>query len=267
MKTTVGEILDHLQDIAPFELQESYDNAGLIVGHKDWEVTGVITCLDSTEAVVQEAIDYGANVIVAHHPIIFAGLKNLTGANYIQRTIMKAIKNDIAIIAIHTNLDNVMRHGVNERIADRLALESTEILAPKADLDHNGHRVGAGVIGYLADPLPVAEFMLYLKDRMELDTLRHTAPTTKEVQRVAVCGGSGSFLLPIAKRRAADVFITGDYKYHDFFDADGDIMIIDIGHYESEKYTVDLLYELISKKFSNFAARRTKIITNPVKYL
>lgn len=265
MSTSIREIYDHLDSIAPFALQEAYDNAGLLVGDPNQEVSGVLLCLDSTEQIVEEAISLGCNLIIAHHPIIFGGLKRLTGANYIQRTVIKAIQNNIAIMAIHTNLDNVLQDGVNEMIAQKLGL--TELRPLRAlHQEHTDKDTGAGIIGKLPAPTIYDAFLDTIKHKMELQVIKHTAICHNTIDTVAVCGGSGGFLLEDAKRAGAQIFITSDYKYHEFFDADGDIIIADIGHYESERFTIQLLYRLITEKFSNFAAHCTKQITNPVNY-
>ena len=342
------KIIQYLESIAPSSYQESYDNAGLIVGDPNTSIKGVLVCLDSTEAIVDEAKKKKCNVIIAHHPIVFKGLKKLNGKNYVERTIIKAIKNDICIYAIHTNLDNVYHNGVNTKIAQKLGLKNQEILSPKqnmvkfhfylkdkqikvlqkAAVRNKVHKafnniysllavnknvkqdealikcettvaanevsslvnfiktstksstlkydssptqeanpiVGSGVIGSLANPILPSTFFKRLKSSMELKGFRHTAILDKKIQKIAVCGGSGGFLLPHAIRNGADIFITSDYKYHEFFDADGKIIIADIGHYESEQYTIELLHGLITKKFSNFASHCTKISTNPVFY-
>ncbi len=265
MKNTVIEVYEYLDSIAPFELQESYDNAGLIVGDATAEVTGVMLCLDSTEAIIDEAIEKGCNLIIAHHPIVFKGLKQFVGDNYVQRTIIKAIKNDIAIIAIHTNLDNVLINGVNEMIANRLGMKDLSILAPKTQ-DITEDVVGAGVVGKLSEKMETEEFFDFLKEKMELSVIKHTEICFKKVQKIAICGGSGGFLLEHAKAAGAQVFVTSDYKYHEYFDADGDIIIADIGHYESEQYTIALLYKLVKEKFRTFAAHYTLQSTNPIYY-
>jgi dinuclear metal center YbgI/SA1388 family protein len=202
---------------------------------------------------------------VAHHPIIFSGLKQLVGRNYIERTVIKAIKHDIAIYAIHTNLDSVLDHGVNTEIANRLGLEKATILAPDLQHDSEG-KVGAGLLGILPHAMATDAFLEHLKSNMACSVIKHTAITSRQIKTVAICGGSGGFLLPAAKASKADIFITSDYKYHEFFDADGDIIIADIGHYESEQFTIDLLHRLVSQKFNTFAAHKTKVITNPVSY-
>ena len=261
----VKALTDYLEEIAPLSYQEEYDNAGLIVGNEEDEVKAVLIALDTTPEVIEEAISLGANVVVAHHPIIFKGLKKLNGKTYIERAVMLAIKHDIAIYAIHTNLDNVYNYGVNAKICGKLGLINTRILAPKTELDGQG-LVGSGMIGELDKPLNGKDFLDYLKSSMQLKVVKHTKLLGKDILKVAVCGGSGGFLLQNAKNEGADVFITSDYKYHEYFDADGDIVIIDIGHYESERFTIELLFELITEKFSNFAAHCTNLVTNPIIY-
>jgi len=264
MKLTA--LINFLEEHAPLQYQEAYDNAGLIVGNPDMEISGVLVALDAIEAVVDEAIELGVNVIVAHHPIIFGGLKQLTGANYIQRTVIKAIKNDIAIYAIHTNLDNLSVNGVNNKICAQLGLEDTRILLPKPEYQQAGQSIGAGMIGKLAEPMDEMAFFSHLKTSMELKVFKYTALRGMDIQHVAVCGGSGRFLLEEAIAQKADIFISSDFKYHEFFDANDQIIIADIGHYESEQFTTQLLVELISEKFSNFAAHYTKVLTNPINY-
>lgn len=362
----IKEVINYLETLAPPMYQESYDNAGLIVGHPDTELTGVLFCLDSTEAVVDEAIQKGCNLIIAHHPIVFSGLKRFNWKGYIERTVMKAIKFDVCIYAAHTNLDNVS-HGVNSKIAEMLGLVNSRILAPKkqllqklytfiptaqADLVRNSlfsvgagkignysdvsfnivgagtfkagegsnpfvgqvgkrhfeaevkleviypkhlqskivkmlkknhpyeepafdiitienenREIGSGMIGELEEPVKEKTFMKFLKDTMNTPIIRHTRFLNKKIRKVAVCGGSGSFLLNRAIGQGADIFITADYKYHQFFDANDKIIIADIGHFESEQFTIDLFYDYISKKFSNFALHKTEVNTNPVKYI
>ncbi len=260
------ELIAFLEKIAPPHFQEEYDNSGLIVGHPSLEIRNVLVTLDSTEEIVDEAIANECNVIVAHHPIVFSGLKKINGYNYIEKTIIKAIKNDIAIYAIHTNLDNVLVNGVNGHIAHRLGLSDIQTLAPKKDLTDSDYTVGSGAIGLLDTAMDEADFLQFLKEKMELSVIRHTGFLGKPIKKVALCGGSGRFLLTSAIKQGADVFISADFKYHEFFDADQKILIADIGHYESEKYTIDLLQQLINENFSTFAARSTEKTTNPIKY-
>lgn len=261
------EVLNFLEEIAPIRYQESYDNAGLIVGSADQEITNVLVSLDATPEVIDEAIALGCNLIVSHHPIVFRGLKRFNGKNYVEQSIIKAIRHDIALYAIHTNLDNVHRNGVNERICKQLELSNLQILTPNADHSRDEIMVGSGMIGTLSSPSSTMEFLKGVKDKMNAGCLKYTHIVKPEVQKIAVCGGSGVFLLPAAIQQGADVFITADIKYHEFFDTNGNITLVDIGHFESEQYTIDLLQELLSKNFSNFAAHYTKVRTNPVNYL
>lgn len=259
----IQDILSALEAVAPPHLQESYDNAGLIVGDPQVPVTGVLFCLDSTEAIVDEAISLGCNLVVAHHPIVFRGLKRLNGANYIERTVIKAIQAGVAIYAIHTNLDNVFHQGVNAKIAEKIGLGNTRILSPKPGQTD----IGAGMIGQLEAPMSEMDFLQHVKHRMQTNCVRHTAMLGRMVRTVAVCGGSGSFLLPEAIRAGADAFVTADFKYHEFFDADRHLVIADIGHFESEQFTIELLYSIIREKFPTFALHLTKLCTNPVHYI
>lgn len=361
----IKDITNYLESIAPLNYQESYDNSGLIVGSPNDDVHKILISLDCTEEVVQEAMDKGCDLIISHHPIVFKGLKKFNNANYVERTVIKAIKNNIALYAIHTNLDNVVG-GVSSKIASKLALVNQAILSPKAGqlkklvvyvpranvedvrkalfeagagaigdydecsyntagygtfkpldganptigsigtqerveetkievvfpaylernivvsmlaahpyeetayhivtLENTLPNVGSGIIGNLESPMDGSEFLAYLKNKMNLKVIRHTELLDKPIQRVAVCGGAGGFLLKEAKRSGADIFITGDYKYHEFFDAEKCIVIADIGHFESEQFTQELLLDVIQKKFVNFAVLITEIDTNPIKY-
>jgi len=265
MLTNIHQIIQCLERIAPLHYQEKYDNAGLIVGNRWATCKRVLLCLDSTEAVVDEAIERGCSLIIAHHPIVFAGLKKITGNNYIERVIIKAIKHDIAIYAAHTNLDNV-QEGVNKQICDKLGLQHCSILSPKKNTMSN-EVIGAGMIGVLPQQMPTMQFLKRLKNTMQAGCVRYTRPIAPNVKTIAVCGGSGSFLLPQAIAQKADVFVTADYKYHQFFDADGRIVIADIGHYESEQYTMALFRDILTKNFNTFEVVLTTVNTNPIKYL
>ncbi len=362
----IQDILKELECLAPKALQESYDNARLIVGDEAAACKGVLVSIDCTEVIVDEAIRKGANLIVSHHPIVFSGLKSLTGKNYIERTLIKAIKADIAIYAIHTNLDNVLS-GVNAKISDKLGLINRRILAPKSGLlkkltvyvpisfkaellkalfqagagsigdydecsfsvtgegtfrpglnsspfvgkqgerhmepeervevilpahaeievmqamrkshpyeeiafdliklENSWSEVGSGMIGELPEPEPTMEFLKSLKTRLNTSCVRFTKPNQDKVLKVALCGGSGSFLIDHAISNEADVFITGDMKYHQFFDADEKLVIADVGHYESEQFTIELIAETLEEKFPTFAVHLTKENTNPINYL
>lgn len=259
---TIGDVMSVLEAVAPPHLQESYDNSGLLVGDPNAPLRGVLFCLDSTEAIVQEAVSLGCNLVVAHHPIVFRGLKRLNGATYIERTVMQAIRQDVAIYAIHTNLDNVYRQGVNSKIAEKIGLAETRILAPKP----SDFEIGAGLLGYLPQPMDEADFIQHLKKALKTNMVRHTALRGKPVRKVTVCGGAGSFLLSEALRAKADAFVTADFKYHEFFDAEGKLVIADVGHYESEQFTIELLRDIVREKFPTFALHLTNLNTNPVFY-
>ena len=259
----IKDITAVLEQVAPLHLQETYDNAGLLVGAPETKLTGVLFCLDSTEAVVEEAVRKGCNLIVAHHPIVFRGLKRLNGSNYVERTVIRAIQAGVGIYAIHTNLDNIHRQGVNARIAEKIGLYHTRILAPRTGPGD----IGAGLLGELSTPMAETDFLQLLKRQLRAGCVRHTALLQKPVQKVAVGGGSGSFLLSEALRAAADVFVTADFKYHEFFDADARILIADVGHYESEQFTIELLHDIIREKFPTFALHCTDLNTNPVFYV
>lgn len=275
----IHEIVSAFEAVAPLALQESYDNSGLIVGDRDAEVTRALLCLDCTEAVVDEAIGKGCDVIIAHHPIVFGGLKRFTGGDYVQRTVIKAIQNNIAIYACHTNLDNVLRGGVNERIAQQLGFDVERVLRPIAVdfgsftssggiVDSEVFRTaGAGILCNLQKPMNVLDFLQHVKERMGAEVVKYTKCDIEEVGKVAICGGAGSFLIGDALRAGADAFITSDVKYHEFFDAQGKMLLCDIGHYESEKYTIDLFSNILSAKFPKFATIFAGTITNPIDYL
>ena len=260
--TTIQKVMDSLEEWAPLSYQEGYDNAGLVVGDPKTEIKGVVIALDSTEEVVEEAIHLGANLIIAHHPIVFKGLKKFNGSNYVERTVIKAIKNNIAIYACHTNLDAVMT-GVNSKICDLLNVKNRSILSLKQGEDE----AGAGMIGDLTEPMDEMEFLEEVKKTFNTGAIKYTKLLNKKVKKVAVCGGSGSFLLNDAIQKKADVFITSDFKYHQFFDADGQLVIADIGHFESEICTQELIYDYLSEKFTTFVPCFSKVNTNPINYL
>jgi dinuclear metal center YbgI/SA1388 family protein len=362
---TIKDITNYLEHLAPISSQESYDNSGLIIGNPNVRVNGVLISLDCTEEIVDEAIAKGANLIIAHHPIVFKGLKKLNGKNYVERTVIKAIKNDVAIYAIHTNLDNY-RFGVNREIGNRLGLKNLRVLAPaqnklkklvvfcpqentkevsqalfeagagnigdynecsfetegtggfkpnkysnptigkhgtrekveehKIEVIVSAHKLGqvltamnqahpyeevahdiiplenqnqyegAGMIGELSTPKETTAFLDEVKKEFKCKVIRHTPLINKEIKTVAYCGGAGSFLLNSAKGKKADIYITGDFKYHEFFDAENDIIIADIGHYESEQFTPNLLLGILKKNFINFAFHLSKENTNPINY-
>jgi dinuclear metal center YbgI/SA1388 family protein len=360
------EITQYIESVAPLAFQESYDNAGLIIGNPEDEISGILITLDITEEILDEAIQKNLNLIVAHHPIIFSGIKKLNGRNYIERCVAKAIKNDIAIYASHTNLDSVFG-GVNSKICEKLNLQNCRILTPMSNflkklvtfvptadaekvrkalfdagaghignydscsfnlsgtgsfrgndetnpyvgekntlhleeevrietifpkhlqsrviqsllaahpyeevaydiypLENEYLQSGIGMIGELESPMEELEFLKLVKEIFNCQVIRHTGILGKSIRKVAVCGGSGSTYLGHAIAQKADIFISGDFKYHQFFDAEDQIIIADIGHFESEQFTKEVFYELLTKKFPKFAVHLSEISTNPVNYL
>jgi dinuclear metal center YbgI/SA1388 family protein len=257
----ICDIAKELESWAPPAVAESYDNVGLLVGHPTAEATGALVNLDMTEEVVEEAAERGLNMVIAHHPIWFSGRKRLIGEDYVSRAIMKAIKLDVALYAIHTNLDNV-RSGVNRVISDRLGLQYLSFLKAK---DEEG-QIGSGMIGMLPDALTKEEFLALVKEEFQCGGIRYADADKAEIRKVAVCGGAGSFLTSEAIRRGADAFVTADITYHKFFDNEKQMLLLDIGHYESEQYTSELIISYLSQKFPNFAVFKSETLTNPVKY-
>jgi len=366
MNIKIRDITNLIEDFAPLSLQESYDNAGLIIGDADTVVSGALVTLDVTGEVVDEAIKLGFNLILAHHPLIFRGLKKIGTNDMIGRLVTSCIKNNVAVYAAHTNLDNV-KAGVNRMICDKLGLKQVKILSAKHDLlrklvvfcpehsatavrdaifkagaghignydscsfntpgygtfraleganpfvgdidelhheneirmeivlpkhlqsaiinamnlshpyeevaydiypiDNNFENIGAGMIGELVEPEDTKVFLARLKKTFDAGCIRHTKIVKDKIKRIAVCGGSGSFLISRAIAAGADIYISGDIKYHEFFDADSKIIIADIGHYESEQFTKELLMNLVKKKFSTFAVQISGVNTNPINYL
>lgn len=257
----INEIIKLLESYAPPEFQEEYDNSGLILGDVHAECTGVLVNLDCTEEVVHEAIKRKANLIVSHHPLIFRPIKQLTPGKGNAKTLITAIKADIAIYAIHTNLDNII-NGVNAAIADKLGLLNRRILHPRKDL----RSIGSGLVGDLQNALSELQVLERLKMAFKIPVIRHSPFLGRPVSRVAICGGAGSFLIPNALQEGAGFFISADIRYHDFFEAGGKMVIADIGHFESEQFTVDLLLAVILEKYPNFAVLKSGTVTNPVNY-
>ena len=362
----IKQITKILEDFAPLSFQESYDNAGLIVGNKNDAVSGILITLDITEEVIDEAIELGYNFVLSHHPIAMGGVKRFNGNSYTERIIIKAIKNDIALYAGHTNVDSVMK-GVNGKICEKIGLTDCKILAPKKNelykivtfvpqaqaekvrnamfdagagnigkydscsfnvegqgtfrggedaspfvgkigelhtenevrietvvpaylkgrvvsamkkahpyeevaydiyaIDNSYEQAGSGMYGVLETPEDEIEFLKRIKETFAAGVVRHTELLGKPVKKVAVCGGAGSFLIGQAKSVDADIFISGDLKYHQFSDAEKQLVIADIGHFESEQFTKEVFFELLTKKIPNFAVRLSKVNTNPIKYL
>ena len=275
----IKEIIDALEIFAPLPLQDGFDNAGLQVGLTDVEVTGALLCLDVTEDVVEEAINQGINLIISHHPLMFRGYKSVTGKDYTERCIMNAIKNEITVYAMHTNLDNAP-NGVNYMIAEKIGLKNVRVLDPKEYMQQDGGNdnrtgngmgewltAGAGAIGELEEPMTETEFLKHVKKTFETGCVKHTRLTGRLISKVALCGGAGAFLLEKAVKEHADAFVTGEIKYHDYFYYEDSILAAEIGHYESEQYTKDIIRTVLNRKFPNLRIELTRINTNPIKYL
>jgi dinuclear metal center YbgI/SA1388 family protein len=259
---TVKDILNCITEVAPLHWQESYDNAGLQVGDLNAEAHKALICLDITEAIVDEAVAKNCDVIVSHHPLIFHGLKHLTPQTYIERAVVKAIKHDIAMICMHTNLDNSYL-GVSRMLAERLGLKNLRLLQPS---EAEPEVCGAGMIGELERPVDETAFLDLVAKQIGSPCLRHSALTGRKIQKVALCGGSGSPFMGDALRNHVDAYLTADIKYHDFFVPEGNILLVDGGHFETEQFTKELICELIRKKFPTFAAEIAETRTNAVYY-
>ena len=261
-----SEIASIVEGFAPLRLQEGWDNAGFCVGSPDTIVTGVLLALDCTPELVIEAKERGVNMIVTHHPLIFNGIKKITGDDPVSKVIIDAIKNDIVIYSAHTNADKTP-DGVSWLMAQRLNLKNCRVLSPDPVNSSDGIDVGLGVIGELESPVLCGEFIATVKERFSLSSLRCSQPVNIAISKVAVCGGSGRSLIVDAMREGAEVYISGDIPYHEFFTGNSDnFMIMDMGHYESEIDIVKSIYSLITKKIPNFAVYITKDNINPVYY-
>ena len=259
----VRQILDALEQYAPLPLQDGFDNAGLQIGlTEEQEVTGALLCLDVTEAVIDEAESLGCNLIVAHHPLLFHGLKSITGKNYVERCVVKAIQKNITIYAAHTNLDNA-QGGVNYRIAETIGLINLQFLEGKVATVP----AGAGVIGELPEAMSEQDFLLRLKQLFNIRCLRHNSLNGRMIRRVALCGGAGGFLLSNAIAQNADAFLTGEIRYHDYFGHDNELLLAEMGHYESEQYTMDIFTEVLHSRFPDLKIIKTSLNTNPINYL
>ena len=265
----VKDILGALEEFAPLALQDGYDNAGLQIGlAEEAEATGALLCLDVTEDVVEEAVRRGCNLIVSHHPLLFRPVKSITGSDYVGRVVIKAIQQNVAIYAAHTNLDAAYE-GVNFKMAEKLRLTDIEWLSPKAPYVRDGETLhaGEGIIASLPRPMSQKDFMEKVKETFALKSLRTNYSAKQTISRVALCGGAGAFLIPQAVEQGADAFITGEIGYHRFFGYENQILLMEIGHYESEQYTLEILHDIISRKAPGLPVCRTKMQTNPVKYL
>ena len=254
------ELTDHLEKWAPLNSAEEFDNVGLLVGDHENIINKALITIDTTEGIIDEAIDNNCDTIITFHPIIFNSLKKIANKSYVERVVSKAIKNNINIYAIHTNLDNNPK-GVNFKICEKLSLINTSFLIPKSE-----KRFGMGMIGEIEEELDETKFLNFVKKRMNIKQIKHSPLIGKKIKKVAVLGGSGSFAIDDAIKLNADCFITADLKYHDYFKADKKILLTDIGHYESEQYTKELILEFLNKKIPKFACIISKYKTNPVNY-
>ena len=255
----VKDVIKVIEDFAPLSVQEGWDNSGLCIGSPDAPVSSVLLGLDCTPELVDEAVACGADMIVTHHPLIFSGLKKITPDNPVGEAVIKAIKAGISIYAAHTSADKVIA-GVSGAMAARLGLENVEIL------DEDGDGTGLGVVGDLHEPMTAEEAVKYVKERFGLKAMRTSRPVEGKISRIAMCGGSGGSLIGAAMKSGAQLYISGDISYHNFFTQNG-FMIMDIGHYESEIEIVDILFSLIKKNFPTFAVRITQnIYSNPIFY-
>ena len=253
------DIINVIEEFAPLSIQEKWDNSGLCIGSPDADVTSVLIGLDCTPELVDEAVECGADMIVTHHPLIFSGLKKISPEDQVGAAVIKAISNGISIYAAHTSADKVIA-GVSGAMAAKLGLENVRIL------DEDGEGTGLGVVGDLPEPLTAAEAVSLVKDRFALKAMRTSRPVEGRISRVAMCGGSGGSLIGAAMASGAQLYISGDISYHNFFTKDG-FMIMDIGHYESEIEIVDILFSLLRKKFPTFAVRITQNLnSNPIYY-
>lgn len=258
----IKEVMSALERFAPLPLQEGWDNAGLQIGLTEAEVSGALLCLDVNEAIVDEAIEKGVNLIVSHHPLLFKGLKTISDADYVQRTVMKAILNRIAIVSMHTNMDNA-KGGVNYKIAEHLGLHDVEFFAEKS----GNIEAGSGVVGLLPEPMSATAFIQLVKERFGVKCAQCNELLLRPVNKVAICGGSGDFLLTDAIAQGADAFITGEMHYHVYFGQEQKIQICVIGHYESEQFTSEIFKSIIEDECPGLPVMIAETSTNPIIYL
>ena len=258
----IREIAAAIEAFAPLAWQESYDNAGLIVGRMEDEGHRVLLAVDVTDEVLDEAEREGCDLVITHHPIIFHPLKRFNSATPVERCVERAIRRGIALYACHTNLDSAPE-GMSWRLAAELGIEQRELLEPS----EKGEGVGFGVVGNLPEPMATIDFLRQVKERLHLGVVRHRAPATEQVQRVALCTGAGASLIGQARRAGADLYLTADLKYNDFMTPDGALTVADIGHFESEYCAIDILFDILSKKISTFALLKSAEARTPIHYL
>jgi dinuclear metal center YbgI/SA1388 family protein len=258
----IREIISAIEESVPLWAQESYDNAGLVVGAADADTDSALLCVDITDAVLDEAQQLGCKLVISHHPIIFHPLKQLIGGNRIQRVVERAIRDNISLYAAHTNLDSI-QGGMSYRLAEQLGIGDLELLS----INHREEPVtGFGVIGNLQSEMPTEEFMRMMMDRLSLKVVRHNDIQRKNVKRVALCTGAGANLIDTAAVAGADIYVAADFRYNDFLDSEGQITVADIGHFESEYCAIDLLFDIITKKLPTFALHKSVNSRNPVNY-
>lgn len=257
----VKEVVAAVEEFAPRNWQESYDNSGLNIGNPEAPVSGVLLCVDVTDAVVDEALALGDNLIVSHHPLMFHPLRQITGGDYIQRLVERCIKNDIALYAAHTSLDSAPG-GMSFRMAHMLGLENVSVLVPRAD-----GTTGFGVMGELPRETDAAEFLGRVKTVFNCPVIRHSELCRPTVRRIAVSSGAGGSFIGDASRAGAELYVSADFRYNDFFTDGNGIIVADLGHFESEYCAIDLLYDIITKKIATFALHKSKYSFNPVHYL
>ena len=258
----IRDIISVIENAAPLSLQESYDNSGLIVGDADTEVNSALLCVDITEEVLDEAGELGAKLVISHHPIIFHPLKKLVGADYVQRVVERAVRNGIALYACHTNLDSV-KGGMSYRLAEQLGLQNLEVLDP-CPPENSGN--GFGIIGTLSQEVSVKDFLQTMKQKLGLKVIRHSDIIPGSVCKIALCTGSGASLIDTAAAAGAQIYVAADFRYNDFFKADGRLTVCDIGHFESEYCAIDLLFDIIRKNLTTFALHKSVKSRNPVNY-
>lgn len=268
----IKDVIREIELFAPPQLQESYDNAGVQVGDVYQQANGALLCLDITEEVVEEALELGCNLIISHHPLIFKPLKSLTGSNYIERCVIKACQHDLVIYSAHTNLDSV-QGGVSFRLAEKLGLQNVRVLSPRKPaydyyaLANDCSEVGFGVVGELPEDEDEIDFLNRMKAVLHLQCVKHSTPIGRKVKEIAICGGSGASLIAEAMSCGADVYITGEAKYNDYYDVEDRMLLAVIGHYESEVCTKDIFYDIITEKFPTFAVHFSNVNSNPIKYI
>ena len=261
--STVKEILDYTLGLAPQDWKEDWDNVGLLCGHADQDVRRCLVALDVTMAVAQEAFNRGAELIVSHHPLLFRGLKQISDATDVQRTVWKAIQKGICVVSMHTNMDNA-RNGVNFKIAERLGLKNVMFMAPKTV---DGAECGSGVTGELSEPMAADDFISHVKRQMEAESAMCNELLRRPISKVAICGGAGDFLLDDAVRAGADAFLTGEMHYHQYFGYEQKIQICVIGHYESEHFTTEIFRDIIQQACPDVRCEIAETNTNPILYL